>query len=266
MTLFVESPNKYIGRRAPLLWVVVHSTEGNEVDNAALNLAKGWFGSPASQVSAHAIADAGGVVECVKPGDTAWHCANGNASGYGMEIVGKAAQSVIDWNDRYSVASLDQAARWLRSLPALEHIPRRWLSDTELARREPGFVTHYQVSKVLGGTNHTDPGPNFPYGVLMDGLGSVETTAAGTSKPPAMPALPTVRYGEHSEQVKRMQLFLIRVFPTYARFTATGFYGDQTQAAVAVFQARAGVTGPDADGSIVGRRTNAALARYGYRG
>jgi peptidoglycan hydrolase-like protein with peptidoglycan-binding domain len=49
-------------------------------------------------------------------------------------------------------------------------------------------------------------------------------------------------------------------------FTPTGFYGPFTVRAIAEFQRRTGVTGPDADGTIVGSRTNAALWAEGYRG
>lgn len=73
-------------------------------------------------------------------------------------------------------------------------------------------------------------------------------------------------YGMRNDpEVKRLQQFLARVFPAYAGdLPATGNYLEQTRAVVAEFQRRAGITGPDADGSTVGPRTRAALARYGY--
>jgi hypothetical protein len=45
----------------------------------------------------------------------------------------------------------------------------------------------------------------------------------------------------------------------------TGFYGEQTTAVVASAQAQRGVTGPDADGTVIGPRTKAAFAAYGLR-
>jgi hypothetical protein len=81
------------------------------------------------------------------------------------------------------------------------------------------------------------------------------------------PALPTLRYGmrEHGG-VAHLQRFLRRVFPSYAGgLPDTGNYLEQTKAVVAEFQRRAGVDGPDANGEVVGPRTNAALASYGYR-
>ena len=99
MAIWVPSPNHYYGRRQPLTWIVWHSTESPEVRGAAHNVAAGWFAKKASKVSAHIVVDDGGdprypdgVVECVRPGDTAWHAAKANAGGYGIEIVGKAGQ------------------------------------------------------------------------------------------------------------------------------------------------------------------------------
>jgi hypothetical protein len=73
-------------------------------------------------------------------------------------------------------------------------------------------------------------------------------------------------YGmRNNPEVAALQRFLARTFPGYAGdLPATGNYLDKTKAVVAEFQRRAGVTGPDADGSIVGPRTRAALANFGF--
>jgi peptidoglycan hydrolase-like protein with peptidoglycan-binding domain len=42
-------------------------------------------------------------------------------------------------------------------------------------------------------------------------------------------------------------------------------YGPQTVGVVREFQRRSGVTGPDADGTIIGPRTWAKLLEAGYR-
>ncbi len=82
-------------------------------------------------------------------------------------------------------------------------------------------------------------------------------------------ALPTLRAGDTSSQVRALQRFAARAFPGYpgvGALPATGFYGPQTTRWVAEFQRRSGVTGPDADGTVVGPRTLAALWVAGFRG
>ena len=79
-------------------------------------------------------------------------------------------------------------------------------------------------------------------------------------------ALPSLRAGQTSDAVRRLGEFLVRTFPAYAKFRPNGHYGPATTAAVREFQRRSGITGSDADGTIVGPRTHAALWRHGWRG
>lgn len=72
-------------------------------------------------------------------------------------------------------------------------------------------------------------------------------------------------YGERSDRVLNLQRFMTRVFPTYNTYVATGYYGDSTKSGIAEFQRRTGVTGPDADGSIVGPRTMTQLTAHGFK-
>jgi peptidoglycan hydrolase-like protein with peptidoglycan-binding domain len=75
-----------------------------------------------------------------------------------------------------------------------------------------------------------------------------------------------MQYGERSDNVRRLQQFMTSHFASYNQYYPTGYYGDLTKAGVAEFQRRTGMSGPDADGSIVGPRTKAQLWRHGYRG
>lgn len=65
--------------------------------------------------------------------------------------------------------------------------------------------------------------------------------------------------------VAKVQTFFHTRFPAYAgSLPSTGNYLDQTVAVVKEFQRRASVTGPDADGTIIGPRTWAAMRRNGW--
>lgn len=102
-------------------------------------------------------------------------------------------------------------------------------------------------------------------------LGSMQTVAriAGMLRNsiPAASTDRTLTAGMKNDGlVKRVQAWFHAMFPAYAgSLPATGNYLDQTVAVVKEFQARAGVTGPDADGRVIGPRTWAALRRYGWR-
>lgn len=259
MSVWAPSPNYYLGRKAPLLWIVWHSTESSEVKGAAMNVGAGWFGQRASKVSAHIVVDNGadarypdGVVECVKPTDTAWHAATANASGYGIEIVGKAAQSTADWTDPYSLAAIRNACNWIKKTPVLAAIPRRWLTDTQLRNRESGYIPHSQVTRVMGGTTHTDPGVGFPFAYVMEQVG-----AGIASEPPA--AHTTLRMGYSGANVSALQAGLNRAFPSYSHLVVDGDFGPATATVIKEFQSKSGLT---ADG-VVGPMTWAKLAQFG---
>lgn len=270
MSIWVPSPNYYYGRRRALSWVVWHSTESTEAKGGAYNVARGWFADKASKVSAHVVVDNGadprypdGVVECVKPGDTAWHAANANAGGYGIEIVGKASQSGADWSDPYSLAAIRNACRWVRSNPSLHGVPARWLTDAQLRNGERGHTVHAQCSRVLGGTTHTDPGPGFPFAFVMENLSGQGAAPADPGDPGdgelrtlrASPPLP------NGDDIKGLQAGLNRAFPTYSHLAVDGTYGPSTAAVVREFQSRAGLV---ADG-VVGPLTWAKLGTYGIK-
>jgi N-acetyl-anhydromuramyl-L-alanine amidase AmpD len=254
VSLWVPSPNFHAGRRAPLKWIVWHSTESNETTGGAYNVAAGWFAKPGSRVSAHIVVDDGGdpryrdgVVECVKPGNTAWHAARANASGYGIEIVGKAGQGQ-GWNDAYSMAAVRNACAWIAHAPELARIPASWLSDQQLDQGKSGHITHAQVSRVLGGTTHTDPGPNFPRQYVMDCLDG-----------PAPAPVKSLQVGDEGPQVRDLQDELNRTFPSYSSLDVDGVFGPATKAVVSEFQYRTGIA---VDG-IVGPTTRRELGKHG---
>lgn len=81
--------------------------------------------------------------------------------------------------------------------------------------------------------------------------------------------LPILEYGDRSEAVRCLQKFMTRVFPLYCKYEATGYYGDKTAGCVLSFQEREKIKNADGsqpDGRTVGKRTNAALFKHGYRG
>ena len=91
---------------------------------------------------------------------------------------------------------------------------------------------------------------------------------AAPAPAPAPTALATLQYGMRADsRVIALQRFLNAYAwrPALPLLTPLGNYLDQTVAVVKAAQAQCGVTGPDADGRIVGPRTAAAFAARGAR-
>lgn len=107
--------------------------------------------------------------------------AQGNQYGISWEFVGFVSSSTA-----YYRACIDRAADSMRLVMKKWGIPHRWLSDAELrAGNVKGLVTHLQCSRVLGGSNHTDPGPNFPQQYLINALEDNMADISATETPNA---------------------------------------------------------------------------------
>jgi len=141
-----------------------------------------------------------------------------------------------------------------------------------------GLVEAVEPSSIVtieGNTSPSDRGSQGNGGGVWRRRRARNTAVAGYGHPayPPPPAPPatsgpaSLRYGMRDEPlVASVQRFLARAFPSYAgHLPATGNYLDQTATVVREFQARAGITGADADGRTVGPRTWAALIQHGYR-
>lgn len=88
------------------------------------------------------------------------------------------------------------------------------------------------------------------------------------AQPPPPAGMATLRYGMRDDgRVRALQQFLNRYNwrPALPVLPVTGNYLEGTRDVVRQAQAQCGVTGPDADGTIVGPRTAAAFAARGAR-
>jgi hypothetical protein len=104
------------------------------------------------------------------------------------------------------------------------------------------------------------------------GYGHPKYDGAAASAPAVRPAVPAghvlapLQFGmKADERVRRLQQFLNRYnwTPDLPLLPTTGNYLEQTVAVVKAAQAQCGVTGPDANGRIVGPRTSSAFAARG---
>lgn len=147
---------------------VIHSTEGPMSRGNARGLAgPNWFGGPAG-TSAHDIFDPGEGVVMVPAGTIAYHVGPaGNGRTRGSEHCGKVANTRDQWLSADGLEMLTRSARYNAAAAKRDGVLPRWLTLTQLRNREPGFCTHNDVRLALGGTTHSDPGPNFPYDVYM---------------------------------------------------------------------------------------------------
>ena len=159
----------------PPAFIVVHSTEGPMSDGNARALASWFARSPANGGPGTSATDIFDPIEGIRMLDshtTPYHCGPyGNPRGTGSEHCGSVKLTKEQWLSDRAKAMLDRSARRNAQL-AHERgwtlAQCRWLTVSEVARFVPGFCTHNDIRLALGGTTHSDPGPNFPYAWYME--------------------------------------------------------------------------------------------------
>jgi N-acetyl-anhydromuramyl-L-alanine amidase AmpD len=142
--------------------LVVHDMEYSETDRAAEDVAH-YFATTETKASAHICVDNDSIVQCVRDRDVAWAAPGCNSDGIHVELAGYGAQTVEQWDDGYSRALLNNAAHAVAQYCVKYSLPVRRLTNAELQSGAKGIVGHVQVSEVYRRSDHTDPGPNFPW-------------------------------------------------------------------------------------------------------
>ena len=151
--------------------VVIHSMECPIETGRARSVAT-WFAGPsAPQASAHYMVDPGEVWCGVQPPAEAWHCGGANryagGASIGIEQTGYAAYDAEWLGSPEAQAQLDRLVDLVGSLCDRYDIPRQWLTAEQLRAGAPGITTHGFLSSIGMGTDHTDPGPNWPVEEFM---------------------------------------------------------------------------------------------------
>lgn len=147
--------------------VVIHDTEGGGFPKQPPARGVANYGaSRSARASWHVTVDETEAIRCLPDDVVAWAAPGANTDGLQLEICGHARWSRLQWFRHQ--ATLKRSAWVVARWCVLYGIPARWLTDRQLAdRASEGLCTHAQCSRVFRGSDHTDPGPNFPAGYFL---------------------------------------------------------------------------------------------------
>lgn len=164
--------------------VVVHDAESQDGASAALvnllkspgdrdNGAGGKYGS-----GYHAVTDgSGGYIEMGDATAGPFAAPPCNSDWWHICMPGFANQTREQWQDELSAAHIRGVAKYIYA---------KWIADgkswglsfifaDQLTKGYKGYTSHYQVSLAWKKSNHTDPGPNFPWDILEKEIGKLAT-------------------------------------------------------------------------------------------
>lgn len=227
----------------------VHTMESGEGDNTAENVAgPGWFGSSKSRASSHLCGDNNSVVDLVPENMMAWTMPGVNTRSLNYECAGRASQGETGWTDNYSKKALEAMAISFAYWTLKYAIPVRRLTPAQLLAGERGICGHVDASATWHKSDHTDPGPTFPWmsflqmvkakqALFIDTSPStapVKTKSAGLVVDGQMGAL-TIRALQTALKVTsngRVDFTTVKALQKWAGATQDGKWGPKTTKAI----------------------------------
>ena len=149
--------------------IVMHSMESPADDRHVTNWVQSLQSPGGIDFFGHYYCGPTVTYQVAPLGRVVWHCGNGNEVRgrwtLGVEEAGYAAFSRQDWID---CGVLHQSGPLVAALIAAGHGANRWLEIADLATPGiRGVTSHNNMSHAFGGSDHTDPGPNYPHDLLL---------------------------------------------------------------------------------------------------
>jgi hypothetical protein len=145
-----------------VIFLGTHTAEGGSTARA-LGL---YFQKTTRDVSSHCgIGQAGDYAEYVRYSHTAFTMPPVNDDTDNCELMGFAAWSRTTWLSHKPM--LDKFSHWLAWRSEVRKIPLHVLSASEAKAGQPGILMHRTATLAWGQSDHTDPGPNFPWDYVL---------------------------------------------------------------------------------------------------
>ena len=158
-----------------LLGIVIHTTE-NSGRTTAMDVAR-YQQSPSAAGSYNMLVDK--FRNTVRSNDdnfVPWAAGSWQANSRYIHIAvtGEAKYSRETWLGEY-LAAIEELAKMVAHTAREYGIPLVRLTVDQLRSGVKGLAGHNECAKAFGGSDHWDPGPNFPYDVVI----ALATGAAG---------------------------------------------------------------------------------------
>lgn len=161
-------------------WLVIHTAEG-ATDEVALGA---YFASTTKGSSNAGIGQDAGYASYVNYSDTSWCAPPLNQEGEHLEICGFAKWTRADWLAQPKM--LEAVAHWIAWRCTVRRIPIRFVASPNIGTT--GVTGHKQVNNVYHKSDHWDPGPNFPWDIVITRAQKIAAVPAPAPTPPSVMA------------------------------------------------------------------------------
>lgn len=154
----------------PVRLLVIHDMEFPEVITAAEDIGR-YFQHPDKPSSAHIGVDSNSICQYVKDNNQAAGAPGANQDGIHIEFAGYGRETREQWLDPYGISMLALGSDAVAQYCLKYSIPPMHLTNAQLAdKTQKGIVGHVQVSQVYQLSDHTDPGPGFPWDYFIQSV------------------------------------------------------------------------------------------------
>ena len=240
------------GNNLPATRIVWHTTESGSYPAAsapgvAANVAS-YFQRHDCGGSAQYITDIAATLHVLSDNTIAWG-APPNPGSVHIEICGTRYYTRSQWLSSQVWPAVQNAIHVAAELTTRLTIPIAKLSPTDLVNGHHGHCGHVDVSQAWGQTDHTDPGPDFPWDLVIPAIKAATGQRAALAA--ATPGVYTVKGVQHAPGNPGFDAYLQHRLG----IPADGVWGPQTTRALIAFQTSHGLAGD----AIIGAATAAAL-------
>ena len=223
------SPNHGPNLNNPV-WCVIHTAQGATTDESLA----AFLDNPASQVSYHYICDDDSETQIVTEDQQSWSALGANRYGIHLCCTGFVAWTRDEWLAH--PAMLGFLADRIGEIATRRGYPVVHLGDQAIRDHAAGVLGHGDYARATGDGDHADPGPNFPWDVVL--ARAAGATTGGDSMSAADVAQIMARLDQQDARTNQVVQFIADNFNGAAakadndRNLLAGFTRDTINAAV----------------------------------
>lgn len=208
---YVQGRNSYVDRDGMKYAIAIHNTSNNASDTAEASFAK----RRTDNVSSHFYCDRDSVTQSLDTNARAGHAgnSNGNENAISVEITGANGWSRAQWLENVAWVELGRVLAYVCHAYGIQ-VRRASVAEMKSNPKVRAFYSHNDMRQAWGGTDHTDPGANFPW----DRLFQVVNQAMGNPPPPSNGGTPVSGYDPTLNMDRRLTA-IWEMSPTNFLFT-----------------------------------------------
>lgn len=164
---YVQGRNSYTDRDGQKYGIAIHNTSNDASDTAEASYAT----RRTDGVSSHLYADRDSVTQSLDTAARAGHAGSntGNENAIAVEITGANGWSRQTWLNSVAWDQLGAALAQIVRAYGIQ-VRRASVAEMQANPKVKAFYSHDDMRRAWGGTDHTDPGPGFPWDRLFQAV------------------------------------------------------------------------------------------------